>query len=187
MRTTLCVAMVAAAMNLIAGCDVAPDDRAELQALAAEEQDPEVRAELQALAAEGAEDDDDAEVPVLDDELTADADPAGGGCFFCPPPPTQDPATWTPVVQNPYVQVNQQGNAILYVQAAASFIALPGATLKLQVPFSTQTFGPFALSYDVSGTQIRANVTGAFPAGTCRMITVTNPNNKASAAVSLCR
>lgn len=186
MRTSMRAAMVFA-WTLTAGCD-APDDRAELALLAEQEQDPEVRAELERLAAAGADEDDEdaAMVPGASDEL-AMHEASEGTCFFCPPPPTLDPNTTPPVVINPYVQVNQQNQAILYMAAASSFIAVPGATVKLQVPYSTQTYGPFALQYDVSGTQIRANVTSGWPAGTCRLITVTNPNNLSSSPGSACR
>ncbi len=183
MRTSMRAAMVFA-WTLTAGCDAA-DDRAELALLAEQEQDPEVRAELEALAA--GEDADEDEVPGASDELAMHDEANGGTCFFCPPPPTPDPNTTPPKVIGPYVQVNQQNQAILYMAAAGSFIALPGATVQLQVPYSTQTYGPFALQYDVSGTQIRANVTSGWPAGTCRMITVTNPNNLSSSPGSACR
>jgi len=181
MRTSMRAVMVFA-WTLNAGCD-GPDDRAELALLAEQEQDPEVRAELEALAAAEFDGDED---EGASDELATHAEANGGTCFFCPPP-TLDPNTTPPKVIGPYVQVNQQSQAILYMAAAGSFIALPGATVKLQVPYSTQTYGPFALQYDVSGTQIRANVTSGWPAGTCRMITVTNPNNLSSSPGSACR
>ena len=182
--TKLCAAMVSAAMTLTLGCDAPLADREELLAVLAEDDlDPEVREHVEAMVAEEAE-----EAMAGLDELAAPADEGEGlSCFFCPPPPPSDPATYTPVVLNPYVQANQQGNAILFMQSASSFIVLPGATLSLQVPFSPQTFGPFALQFDMSGTQIRANVTGAFPVGSCRTITVTNPNQRTSSPVSLCR
>jgi len=184
MRTSMRAVMVFA-WTLNAGCD-GPDDRAELALLAEQEQDPEVRAELEALAAEG-EGEGEAMVAGASDELAMHEEANGGTCFFCPPPPTQDPNTTPPVVINPYVQVNQQNQAILFMAAGGSFIALPGATVRLQVPYSTQTYGPFALQYDVSGTQIRANVTSGWPAGTCRIVTVTNPNNLSSSPSSACR
>lgn len=176
-RTTLSLFSVALAF----ACDV---DRPEaLELLADPDLDPEVRAEL---AAEFADDDADPDPLQGQLELATPGDPSGVTCFFgCTPAPS-DPATWTPVVINPYVQVNQQGNTILYMQAAASYIA-SGATVTLQVPGSATTYGPYALSYDVSGTLQRANVTGGFPAGTCRNITVTNPNFKSSSPVMLCR
>lgn len=171
-----------AAITLVAACDDLPEDRSvTLAALADPDLDPEVRAEL---AAELTADDDDVDAADLD--LAAPAEATPGTCFFCPPP-TSDPATYTPVVINPYVSANAQGNTILFMQAASSYIVLPGATVTLQVPYSLQTYGPYALSFDNSGTLVRANVSGAFPAGTCRMITVTNPNNKSSSPVSLCR
>lgn len=190
MRTSMLAATLCALMTAIPGCDD-PDARDDLLALAAEEQDPEIRAELDALADEAdaddvddAEDAEDAEAHA--DELSADLDPAAGTCFFCPPPPAPDPNQTAPIIKSPYVQVNQQGNAILYMAAAGSYIA-SGATVKLQVPYSVTTYGPFALQFDVSGTQFRANVNGFFPVGSCRMITVTNPNNQTSSPVSLCR
>ena len=64
--------------------------------------------------------------------------------------------------------------------------------LTFRVPLRDGTgtatlIGPYALSYDVSGTQVRANVSGAFPNNSCRIITVTNPNNHSSAPVQACR
>lgn len=181
---SLRIVMSFLAATLAVGCD---DDRtAELALLADPDLDPEIRAEIEAeLAAAG---DDDAREPAADaaDALAAPApDPSAGTCFFCQPPPA-DPATWTPVVINPYVSTNAQGNTILFMSAASSYIAT-GATVRLQVPWSTQTYGPYALSFTDSGTQFRANVTGAFPAGSCRMITVTNPNGKTSSPVTHCR
>lgn len=181
MRTAMHVAMVCL-LSVTSGCD-APDERAELAQLAAEEQDPEVRAELEALAAEEFADED--EVPGASDDLTTPSQ-QGGSCFFCPPAPPPDPNT-PPKVINPYVQINQQNQAILFMAAAGSFITMPGATLMLQVPYSTQTSGPYALSFDQSGTQIRANVTAGWPPGTCRMMWVTNPNNVSSTPGSACR
>lgn len=88
---------------------------------------------------------------------------------------------------HPQVQVNQQGNTILFMDAASSFITLPGATVQLQVPGQQTIYGPYALSFDQSGTLVRANVSGGFPPGSCRSIVVTNPNNKSSAPSTLCR
>lgn len=178
MRIVTCLA----ALALAPGCDVDPDARAlDLESLADPDLDPEVRAHIEAELAE-----DDATRPGTVDAL-GDDDYAAGTCFFCPPPQPLDPGSYTPVVQNPSVSVNAQGNTILFVQAASSFITLPGATVRLQVPGGGASYGPYALSYDVSGTLIRANVSGGFPAATCRVITITNPNNKTSAPVTHCR
>ena len=169
------------ALTLTIGCDVDPEARAlDIAALADDELDPEIRAQIEAeLSA-------DDERPEALGDLSDDAEALGGSCFFCPPP-ASDPATYTPVVLGPYVQVNAQSNPILYMQAASSFIVLPGATVRLRVPNSAQSYGPYALSFDVNGTQIRANVSGGFPNNSCRIITVTNPNNKVSSPVQLCR
>lgn len=170
------------ALTLTIGCDVDPEARAlDIAALADNDLDPEIRAQIEAELAE------DDERPEALDDLSDGAAAQGGSCFFCPPPPANDPATYTPVVLGPYVQLNAQSNQILYMQAASSFIVLPGATVRLQVPNSAQSYGPYALSYDVSGTQIRANVSGGFPNNSCRIITVTNPNNHVSSPVQLCR
>lgn len=164
--------MCVTALTLTVGCDEGPD------ALDLDLADDEDRERLDAL-------DDLTAEPHAVDALAAPADdPEAGACFFCPPPPTP---TGPPKVINPYVSVNAQNQSILFMAAAASFIVTPGATASLQVPFSTQTFGPFALSFDNSGTQLRTNVTGAFPAGTCRIVTVTNPDTVTSSPVSLCR
>ncbi|MBK7825141.1 hypothetical protein [Nannocystis sp.] len=169
------------ALTLTIGCDADPEARAhDIAALADDDLDPEIRAQIEAELA-----DDDARPEAVGDLSDDAATP--GGCFFCPPPPANDPSTYTPVVLGPYVQVNAQSNPILYMQAASSFIVLPGATVRLQVPNSVQSYGPYALSYDVSGTQIRANVSGGFPNNSCRIITVTNPNNHVSSPVQLCR
>ena len=169
------------ALTLTIGCDVDPETRAlDIAALADDELDPEIRAEIEAELAE------DDERPEALDDLRDDPAAPGNTCFFCPPP-AGDPATSTPVVLGPYVQVNAQSNPILYMQAASSFIVLPGATVRLKVPNSAQSYGPYALSYDVSGTQIRANVSGGFPNNSCRILTVTNPNNHVSSPVQLCR
>lgn len=173
-----CFSLLAA---LALACD--PDAAASLEALADPDLDPEVRAQLEA---ELAEEDEEHDGALQNDDLAvAPQDPEAGSCFFCPPPPPPDPNT-PPVVINPYVSVNGQGNTILSMSAAASYIQT-GATAKLQVPYSVQSYGPFALSFDNTGTLFRANVSGAFPVGTCRMITVTNPNNVSSAPVTLCR
>lgn len=174
-----------AALSLTLGCDVDvdPDARArDIESLADPDLDPEIRASIEAELAE----DDDATPLATIDELDDGSD-LDGTCFFCPSPQPIDPGTYTPVVQNPSVSVNAQGNTILFVQAASSFIVLPGATVRLQVPGGGLTYGPYALSYDVSGTLIRANVSGGFPAASCRTITITNPNNKTSAPVTHCR
>lgn len=183
MPTKFVMSFGLAVATLVAACDDLPEDRSvTLAALADPDLDPEVRAEL---AAELIADEDDDHAAALD--LAAPTDATPGTCFFCPPPQNTDPGSTTPVVLNPYVAVNAQSNTILFMQSASSFITLPGATVKLQVPYSTQSYGPYALSFDQSGTLIRANVSGAFPAGACRMITVTNPNNKSSSPVTLCR
>jgi len=173
-------------LNLIltAGCDVDAESRAlDIAALADEDLDPEIRAQLEAELEE-----DDGELPGTVDGLRDDDAVEGPTtCFFCPQPQPISPATYTPVVINPYAQPNAQSNIILYMAAASSFITLPGATVVLKDPYSATTWGPYALSYDVSGTQIRANVTGAFPNNTCRVVTVTNPNSKVSAPVQVCR
>lgn len=181
MRTQRTMWMYVTALTLTVGCDEGPDalDLADLADLSDDE-----LADLADLAADEPAAADGELPPALGDLAAAADDPAGLTCFFCPPPPAP---TGPPKVINPYVSVNAQGNAILFMAAAASFIVVPGATATLQVPFSTQTFGPFALSFDTSGTQLRTNVTGAFPAGTCRIITVTNPDSAASSPVSLCR
>ena len=65
-----------------------------------------------------------------------------------------------------------------------------GATVKLQVPFSTTTFGPFNLQSDTSGTLVVGAYdgdAGVQPVGTCRIFTVTNPDGKVSNSVTLCR
>lgn len=171
-----CFSLLAA---LALACD--PDAAASLEALADPDLDPEVRAQLEAELAEEDEGHDGA--LQADDLAAALQDPEAGSCFFCPPPPAPNAP---PVVINPYVSVNGQGNTILFMSAPASYIQT-GATAKLQVPYSVQSYGPFALSFDNTGTLFRANVSGAFPVGTCRMITVTNPNNVSSSPVTLCR
>lgn len=175
LRTPITLFSVALAF----ACDV---DRTEtLELLADPDLDPEVRAEL---AAELADDDEDLAADL--DLAAGTVDPSGLACFFCPPAPQPDPSTYAPIVKSPYVQLNNQGNTILFMQAAGSYIA-SGATVTLQVPNTATTYGPYALSYDVSGTLFRANVSGGFPNGTCRNITVTNPNFKTSTPVLLCR
>lgn len=178
-----------AALTLTASCDPDTEARAlDLEALADPDLDPEIRAHLEAeLAASAVNDADatkDAARPGVVGEL-GDPGYTASTCFFCPQPQPLDPGTYTPVVLNPSVSVNAQGNTILFMQAASSFIVLPGATVRLQS--GAQSFGPYALSFDVSGTLIRANVSGGFPNNTCRTITVTNPNNKSSAPVDHCR
>lgn len=174
MHPKFLIALGLAASTLTA-CDEHPEDRSVLvETLADPDLDPELRAELSAEL-------------VADDLAAPPVDPAGLTCFFCPPPPTLDPSTYVPVVIHPQVQVNQQGNTILFMDAASSFITLPGATVQLQVPGQQTTYGPYALSFDQSGTLVRANVSGGFPPGSCRSIVVTNPNNKSSAPSTLCR
>ncbi len=184
MSKCIATSVIAVTLTLTIACDGDPEARAlDQAALADPDLDPEIRAQLAAELADANEGEDEDDL----DQLRDDNDAAGGTCFFCPPPQPVDPATYTPVVINPYAQPNAQSNIILYMQAASSFITLPGATVRLQVPNSTQTYGPYALSYDVSGTQVRANVSGAFPNNSCRIITVTNPNNHSSAPVQACR
>lgn len=182
---TLATSVISLNLLLTTGCDVDdPESRAlAVAALADEDLDPEIRAQLAAEL-----DEDDGELPGTVDGLRDDGAVEGPTtCFFCPQPQPISPTTYVPVVINPYAQPNAQSNIILYMAAASSFITLPGATVVLKDPNSASTFGPYALSYDVSGTQIRANVTGAFPNNTCRIITVTNPNNKVSSPVQACR
>src|SRR5205814_8087422 len=60
-----------------------------------------------------------------------------------PPPTSAVPIVWNPTV----------ANGKIFVDAAASFIISPGATLTLQVPFSTTTYGPYTLNWDTNGTR----------------------------------
>jgi hypothetical protein len=59
--------------------------------------------------------------------------------------------------------------------------------MTLLVPWSTASYGPFAVGWDQSGTRLKANVGTSFPVGSCRIVTVTNPNGKVSNAGSVCR
>ena len=185
MFTRTLATTIALNLTLMTGCDVDSESRAlDIAALADEDLDPEIRAQLEAELDE----EDDAAFPETVDGLRDDNAVEGPvACFFCPQPQPVSPATYTPVVINPYAQPNAQSNIILYMAAASSFITLPGATVVLKDPNSAASYGPYALSYDQSGTQVRANVTGAFPNNTCRIITVTNPNNLVSAPVQACR
>jgi hypothetical protein len=79
-------------------------------------------------------------------------------------------------------------NSKMFVDAAGSCI-MQGATMTVEVPWSTTTYGPYALSWDDSGTRLHTPQLGPtiFPAGTCRIALITNPNNQTSNAMSVCR
>jgi hypothetical protein len=79
-------------------------------------------------------------------------------------------------------------NGKFFVDAAGSCI-MQGATMTVQIPFSTTTYGPYALSWDDSGTRLHTPSLGPtiFPAGTCRMAYITNPNGLTSSYQSACR
>lgn len=171
-RVIRTLARVLPALPLLAACD--PIDVDERALLEAELADPETDEEVQGAIAE-----------LLDLELADEgADGADGQtCFFCPPPP---PTNSPPLVKNPYVAVNAQGKAILYMDAAGSYIQT-GATMSMQIPYTVTTYGPFSMSFTASGTQFKSDVSGYFPVGSCRMVTVTNPNSQSSSPASVCR
>lgn len=170
MRHLSMLALATAALGMTTACDpIDHDEREALQTeLADPETDPEVRAEIEGL---------------LDLDLAEAGRESAGSCFFCPPPP---PSNSPPIVKNAYAADNAQSKTIMYMDAAGSYIQL-GATMTMQVPFTTQSYGPFTMSYTDSGTQFKAVVTGYFPLGTCRMVTVTNPNAQVSAPATVCR
>lgn len=81
------------------------------------------------------------------------------------------PTCTTPAVRN----VTFSGGFV-YVDAGGSCIQ-SGASMRVQIPFSTTQYGPYSTSFDESGTRIRAAVPStAWPAGTCRVVYVRNPN-----------
>jgi|GEM_PF-6167339 len=100
----------------------------------------------------------------------------GGGGTVCSPA--------MPIIQSP--AFNSVGR--IRMNGGGSCIQ-SGATVKVQVPFSTTTYGPFPLQFDSSG----AFLVGVYdantvqPAGTCRIFTVSNPGSNPSSAVTLCR
>ena len=79
-------------------------------------------------------------------------------------------------------------NGKMFVDAAGSCI-MQGATMTVEIPWSTTTYGPYALSFDDSGTRLHTPQLGPsiFPAGSCRIALITNPNGKSSNALSVCR
>ena len=64
-----------------------------------------------------------------------------------------------------------------------------GATLKVQVPFSTTTYGPFTIQFDTSGAYLVGvyDANTVQPVGACRIFSVTNPDGRVSNSVTLCR
>lgn len=93
------------------------------------------------------------------------------------------PACTTPRVTGPY-----WNNGRVFMQAAGSCIALTGVA-RLRVPFSPLVYGPYSLSFDISGTAIKTTTIGntVFPAGTCRLVEVQNPDGSVSNLATLCR
>lgn len=83
----------------------------------------------------------------------------------------------TPTCTTPTVSGATFSNGKVYVNAAGSCIQT-GATLRLQIPYSTTTYGPYALQFDDSGTRMVTPQVGAtaWPAGQCRVVYVHNPN-----------
>src|SRR3954471_24208530 len=61
-------------------------------------------------------------------------------------------ADGTPIAKSPSAISTR-----VLVDAGGSCI-MQGATMKLLVPFSPTTYGPFAMSWDDSGTRLKANV-----------------------------
>jgi len=103
-------------------------------------------------------------------------------CFFCN---TGGGSTCTtPIIKSP--TFNDRGR--IEMQIAGSCI-MPGATLTVTAPFSTTTYGPFALQSDSSGAFLIGvyDASVVQPVNTCRFFTVTNPNGIASNTVTLCR
>lgn len=92
-------------------------------------------------------------------------------------------STGTPIEKNLAYK-----NGSMLVDAAGSCI-MQGATMTVEIPWSTTTYGPYALSWDDTGTRLRTPQLGPtiFPAGTCRIALINNPNGKTSNALSVCR
>jgi hypothetical protein len=88
-----------------------------------------------------------------------------------------------PIANNP-----KYNNGAVYVDAQASCIMV-GATMKLLVPFSTTTYGPYPLSFDETGTRLRTPSLGPsiVPSPSCRLVQITNPNGQVSNTPSFCR
>src|SRR5262249_37265000 len=70
-------------------------------------------------------------------------------------------ANGVPIAKNP-----SYTNGRVFVDAPASCI-MTGATMKLLVPFSTTTYGPYSVQFDDSGTRLRTPSLGPtiVPAG----------------------
>lgn len=92
-------------------------------------------------------------------------------------------ASGSPIAKNPSYY-----NGRVFVDSAGSCI-MTGATMKLLVPFSTTQYGPFPLQFDDSGTRLRTGTLGptVVPAGSCRLVQITNPNGLVSTTPSFCR
>lgn len=120
----------------------------------------------------------------LDDEEIVEEDAQAITSFFSNGD-TSSPlcADGTPIAKNP-----SWYNGRARVDAAGSCI-MQGATMKLLVPFSVTQYGPYSMSFDASGTRLQTPSLGPsiMPAGSCRMVQITNPNGKVSSTPVFCR